>query len=525
MHRSTTLQSQDGIRFNQIETEQRRRLFWCLYFLDSILSFILGRPPAIVDSDVDIELPESIEDSRITAEVILPEEMEAQAEVYLYEPLQSLSRQLRNIQREIYSPERWKGRLQSDLLNTIYDVDNELQEWRANLHIEYRPFTSGEPSQNYAGASATKVFFTLAYYLCQCVVHHPALLEWIAKSSQDFPEEGGSQRRPGRQAQVTQYVNPREHLVSPVADDFERWADRCIISARDMLNLINSTAIAQFSYYHCSTNLTVFRILTPFVVTAGSVIVENLIRDPFSSTAAQDLQLLQNARETVQQNPEDPTRQPTITILSELERLANTASQGNIPAASAASAASVISEPPQIFQPQATPSGSWDPLSYMPHEDQFVAQPMEAYQPNFPLPASLSAPTFQSSTPMPQSYPLLNPPFAYQYQPPDTGGLSAVTQVRQEMRTAPPIIQRQPGLQHSPQRSNLTSHWRSDSATDITQSTLPSAPQPQFDQSWPPTWDMPQPPPPPQPQPPASPTRPPRGGHRRRQSRARGFPH
>ncbi|KAF7541610.1 hypothetical protein G7054_g436 [Neopestalotiopsis clavispora] len=44
------------------EEEMRRRCFWCLYNLDRVVSFTLGRPVVIRDEEIDIPLPSHLDD-------------------------------------------------------------------------------------------------------------------------------------------------------------------------------------------------------------------------------------------------------------------------------------------------------------------------------------------------------------------------------------------------------------------------------------------------------------------------------
>lgn len=53
MHRKT----QDRKPLRLIDYETRKRVFWCCYCLDRQVSIILGRPFAISDRDIDVELP------------------------------------------------------------------------------------------------------------------------------------------------------------------------------------------------------------------------------------------------------------------------------------------------------------------------------------------------------------------------------------------------------------------------------------------------------------------------------------
>jgi hypothetical protein len=52
----------------QVESECRRRTFWCAYTLDAYLSGALGRSKSFHDEDIDTELPACINDEELTAD-------------------------------------------------------------------------------------------------------------------------------------------------------------------------------------------------------------------------------------------------------------------------------------------------------------------------------------------------------------------------------------------------------------------------------------------------------------------------
>jgi hypothetical protein len=65
LHRSTERWAPD-MRPNSLETEMRKRTFWCLLSLQVSLSGRLGRPMVLKYEDFDIELPESMDDELLT---------------------------------------------------------------------------------------------------------------------------------------------------------------------------------------------------------------------------------------------------------------------------------------------------------------------------------------------------------------------------------------------------------------------------------------------------------------------------
>jgi Fungal specific transcription factor domain len=56
------LHRRPNYRERTIKYELGKRLFWSCYYLDREVSMALGRPPAISDSDIDVELPLDIDE-------------------------------------------------------------------------------------------------------------------------------------------------------------------------------------------------------------------------------------------------------------------------------------------------------------------------------------------------------------------------------------------------------------------------------------------------------------------------------
>ena len=244
LHRNSNVLQHDGSPLNVVEIEERRRTFWAIYYLETILSFILGRPPTISESDIDVEMPLAIPDSRITVNAILPEEIEAQTDEYLYAPLRTFCEQLRKIFHDLYGPHASKDRQPPDLANSIGSVGGDLVGWRASLLAEHRPFKSAEDPANFVGAPPEQLYFSLAYYFCQCMIHRPALVEAVQRPTEIRNEEA-PQRSPRRgKSPVKQYINPRAHLVTTLNEDLEGYSGRAVIAARDVLNLIRSGSIS-----------------------------------------------------------------------------------------------------------------------------------------------------------------------------------------------------------------------------------------------------------------------------------------
>ncbi|KAF2034941.1 hypothetical protein EK21DRAFT_19714, partial [Setomelanomma holmii] len=133
LHREASTHS-----LSSFETQLRRRLFWSVYGLESILAGTLGRPISLSDSDIDQPLPSSIDDadrmSNKTNDEMCTERTAGQ-EAY---PLTNLSQfilltQLHifeaRIQRTVYRVDRKVESLQPKMYRILAD----LESWRHTI--------------------------------------------------------------------------------------------------------------------------------------------------------------------------------------------------------------------------------------------------------------------------------------------------------------------------------------------------------------------------------------------------------
>lgn len=59
-------------RFNPIEREVRKRIFWTCWKMDTYVGAILGLPKGIAPEDIDQEMPAEVDDENITQDGIAP---------------------------------------------------------------------------------------------------------------------------------------------------------------------------------------------------------------------------------------------------------------------------------------------------------------------------------------------------------------------------------------------------------------------------------------------------------------------
>jgi hypothetical protein len=276
-----------------------------------------------------------------------------------------------------------------------------------------------------------------------------------------------------------------------------------------------------------------FRLLSAGIVTAATIVVDNILQAPFSETVTTDLELLQNLKRSLEQNYDNYMSQPLVSSINELERIANPALRGitGISVRPSALSRASTSQQPHVYQPQPTTSQQWDTghLSYDNPEEQYVAGPI-AYDPAYSVSPIQSLHNQYNPSALAPMYggpasPSFETPYPITESDPSVGD-----SLRRQMISAPPDVQHQyrvgsPLQQGFQQRTSA--HWRRNSSAEVTQSTL------QHGQirgtvltSGSESWDTQARPPQPRPPPPRS-TQPrqPRSGHKKQSGRvSRGLP-
>jgi hypothetical protein len=121
-----------------LEAQLRRRLFWSVYALESILAGALGRPMSLSDCDIDQPLPLSINDSDhmqgintncVHGSMTLGQEAYPPTNLTQFILLSQLRTFEARIQRTIYRVDRTISALQPKMYRLISDLD----AWRQNL--------------------------------------------------------------------------------------------------------------------------------------------------------------------------------------------------------------------------------------------------------------------------------------------------------------------------------------------------------------------------------------------------------
>jgi len=153
-----------GFNLNPIEQEQRKRVFWIAYMLDKDLCLRNGRPPAQDDHDFNVELPDP-EPEDGAGDIPLAD---GKGKLNLFRTVCEFAVIESKVYRRLYASNATK---QSDgeLLQTIGELDQELEDWKDRIPIEFRP--EHEIKASHTPLLLHVVMLHFGYYNCLTAVH------------------------------------------------------------------------------------------------------------------------------------------------------------------------------------------------------------------------------------------------------------------------------------------------------------------------------------------------------------------
>ncbi|KAJ5112752.1 hypothetical protein N7532_000797 [Penicillium argentinense] len=143
-----------------------RNLFWISYTLDKDVALRTGQPPTIADENCDLTLPPGYLDRAFKD----PEHQDSQS----IEPVFPFDLRLSIIKSRAHSALYSVKSLQkcdADLLKSIRELDDELEEWRLSIPQQWRPTMSFAPDASDPNVSMHSVMLRVNYYLCMSIIH------------------------------------------------------------------------------------------------------------------------------------------------------------------------------------------------------------------------------------------------------------------------------------------------------------------------------------------------------------------
>jgi hypothetical protein len=198
---------------NEIESEQRKRVFWIGYLMDKDICLRSGRPPIQDDDDMNVELPSENPPDNIGVVSL----GDGKGKVNLFRIQCTFALIQSKVYKLLYSV---KAARQTDgeLLNTIGDLDQELEEWKDSIPLEFRPEHEIKmPSESPMMLHIVVMHF--AYYNCLTTIHRMSVHHGYWTSRLSNYAIAGLNARP---------LNPRVFMSAAL----------CVNAARTSISLV-----------------------------------------------------------------------------------------------------------------------------------------------------------------------------------------------------------------------------------------------------------------------------------------------
>lgn len=246
-----------GFNLNPIEVEQRKRVFWIAYMLDKDLCLRAGRPPAQDDEDMNVELPDADPEDNI-GNIPLAD---GKGKMNLFRVMSEFATIEGKVYSRLYSTKAVK---QSDgeLLTAISELDQELDEWKDRIPIDFRP--EHEIKASHTPLILHIVMLHLSYYNCLSTIHRMSVHRgfWTSRLS-NYAIQGLN----------TKPLNPRVFSSAAL----------CTAAARTSISLLKYVPQGDFS---C-----VWLVLY-FPVSALITLFGNILQSPLDPRAKSDSRLM-----------------------------------------------------------------------------------------------------------------------------------------------------------------------------------------------------------------------------------------
>ena len=200
----------------------RRRLWWCVYTFDRLVSTCVGRPFGITDQVLTTEFPSLLDDKYITTNGFLrsPKDIEVPS----YKFVSQHYFRLRLLQSEVLQVLQHRQAEQSRSLGA--NIDNayihknlaspflgkfdSFRDWRTDIDRRIWEWKESAPSQVEIGVAFTPLFFDLNYYQAVILLYRQSLAVPEQLAGELSPSTGGDVESPGR---VNSEVREDEQMV------------------------------------------------------------------------------------------------------------------------------------------------------------------------------------------------------------------------------------------------------------------------------------------------------------------------
>jgi hypothetical protein len=245
-----------AFNLNPIEAEQRKRVFWIAYMLDKDTCLRSGRPPAQDDDDMNVDLPSNDPPDNI-GNIPLADG----SKVNLFRLMCEFAQISSKVYRRLYSVQASR-QTDGELLNTIGELDKELEVWKDSIPLDFRP--EHEIKTSHAPLVLHIVVLHFSYYNCLTTIHRMSVHHgyWTSRLSEYAIQ--GLNARP---------LNPRVFSSAAL----------CVAAARASIHLIKYIPQGDFACVW---------LIIYFPVSALVTIFANILQNPQDARARADIKLM-----------------------------------------------------------------------------------------------------------------------------------------------------------------------------------------------------------------------------------------
>ncbi|KAF2767810.1 hypothetical protein EJ03DRAFT_375804 [Teratosphaeria nubilosa] len=193
----------------QWSRDLRRRLWWCTYSLDRLVSTCVGRPLGISDQPVTTEFPSLLDDSNISPSGFLKPPNSADVPSYKFVAHHYF--RLRLLQSEILQVLQHRQAEQSrasganrdnpwmhtQLPSPFVQRFRSFRDWRADIDMRLWEWKESAPSQDQSGVAFNPLFFELNYWQAVIMLYRQSLTVPEPLAGELTPSTGGDVQTPG----------------------------------------------------------------------------------------------------------------------------------------------------------------------------------------------------------------------------------------------------------------------------------------------------------------------------------------
>ncbi|KAI9376335.1 fungal-specific transcription factor domain-containing protein [Aspergillus egyptiacus] len=252
---------EESVTLSPDEKEHRRNLFWIAYCVDREISLRYGKPPTESDDEISVGLPsKSLSDSG----QIIPS-TNRHGEFNAFRAQCQLATIKSQLYRDLYSTTA-KDRPLCEIVNSVWTLDEMLQNWREALPLEYQPDAQGLPIFPQSSVSVMLLYLNYSYFNCIIAMHRLIAIRGI-NTGEDL-------------------VNKKEISISAPL----RHTSRSFMSVSLCANA--ARASIRLMRYLPEGHISLVGILIHYPIVALAALSSNLIRNPVDASRSSDVKLI-----------------------------------------------------------------------------------------------------------------------------------------------------------------------------------------------------------------------------------------